>query len=174
MSNKKLIADDKENLLHEFEPEFNPLVEIGKRIGAKNLDVVMEVYGGQKPHIPMQHNFYASLEREQRNEEMRNKFTGNNYGQLSMDFKLSLRQTRIIVDKKRREYKRSQENMKPIKSSEAVYDEIKTLADRHLIPMHQVLTVMHDFISEFHQVEFYKMLSDEFGEQTQMNMDEAA
>ena len=173
MSSKKLVNDDKENLLHEFDPEFNPLVEIAKRIGAENFDVVMEVLGGQKPHIPMQHNFYASLEREQRNEEIRNKFEGNNYGQLSVEFGLSLRQTRIIVDKKRKEYKRGHENMRPIKASESAYDEIHLLSDRHQIPMHKVLSVMHDFISEFHQPEFYKLLSDEFGEQLEI-MDKAA
>jgi len=174
MSKTKLVDDDKENLLCEFDPEFNPLVEIGKRIGAKNLDVVMEVLGGQKPHIPMQHNFYESLGRELRNEEMRDKFTGNNYGQLSVEFNLSLRRTRIIVDKKRREYKRAQENMKPIKASESVYGEIRVLSERHQIPMHKVLTAICDFVFEFHQAEFYEILCDEFGEQLQIMMDEAA
>lgn len=173
MSNNEQITKEKD-LLGEFESEFNPLVEIGQRIGAENLNVVMEVLGGQKPHIPMQHNFYAGLEREQRDQTMRKQFEGNNYGQIAMEFGLSLRQTRIIVDKKPREYSRGNETMKPVKANEAVYDEIKKLADLHQVPMHKVLFHFHDFIFEHHQDAFLNMLNDEYGQQLQMIVDEAA
>lgn len=101
-------------LLGKFTDEFNPLVELGQRIGATALNGVLDVLGGLKPHIPTQDNFWQGLQRVVRDEEIRVKFNGNNYEQLAIDYELDPRQVRRIVNTQTKTY-RTPEKLKAVK-----------------------------------------------------------
>jgi len=89
--------DDKA-LLDMFDEGHSDLVELAKLIGLDGMRAVMQVYAGQKPHIPQYDNFINGLQRTARNNEMCNRFTGDNHGQLALEYKLDESQVRRIVN----------------------------------------------------------------------------
>lgn len=95
--NAQALSQRRDDLLGNFSDEHSDLVALGKRIGAEALQAVLEVFGGQKPHIPSAEDFWARLDREVRNERIRANFRGNNYAELAMAERLDERQVRRIV-----------------------------------------------------------------------------
>lgn len=95
-------SDERARVLEHFSPEHSPLIEIGQRIGPDALNAVLEVLGGQKPHIPKAETFWASLEREIRNERIRARFMGNNHQELADESGLDVRQIYYIVHGRQR------------------------------------------------------------------------
>lgn len=91
------MADDKKALLAQFGDDYSPLVELIRRLGPEQGEVVLEVLGGTKPHIPTAVNFWGSLSREVRDEMIRVRFRGNNLAELISEFGLSERQLRYIL-----------------------------------------------------------------------------
>lgn len=164
---------DLDALLNAFGIEFHLLIEVGQAIGAENLNKMMNVLGGQKPHIPTEQNFWGLLEREQRNEQIRAKFKGNNYEQLASEFDLSPRQVREVIHVNRRRAPRKAEKMRPVKCKMGMYNALFMLSRKHNAPMHQVLMVAWQLIQDHHAAEFSKRLRHEFGEQLTL-IDEAA
>lgn len=86
-----------DDLLARFTPEFSPWVAIGQRIGADALCCVMEELGSQHVHVPTPEYFHGHLFRAIRDDDIRSRFRGNNYDELSDDYGLSPRQIRRIV-----------------------------------------------------------------------------
>lgn len=74
------------------------LVQLGKQIGADNLNRVLSVLGGRNVYVPTGEQFWKGLYREIRNEEMRAKFRGNNIKELALEYDLDERQVRRIVN----------------------------------------------------------------------------
>ena len=89
----------KDDLLSSFSDEHSDLVALGQRIGAANLQAVLEIFGAQKAHMPSPKDFWALLERELRNERIRAAFRGNNYAEIALVEGIKERQVRRIVHK---------------------------------------------------------------------------
>lgn len=86
-----------DQLLASFSPDHSPWVALGQDIGGQALQRVLEHVGGTKPHVPMPDSFRADLVREIRDTDIRARFNGTNYDELSADTGLTPRQIRRIV-----------------------------------------------------------------------------
>lgn len=96
-SNENLSKDERFELLGMFAEEYHPLVALGHRCGLTAMETVMDLLGGEKPHIPTSANFWRHLTLTARDEEIRLRFVGNNYRELAMDYGLDERHVRRIV-----------------------------------------------------------------------------
>lgn len=105
----------KQQLLEAFDPQYSPLVELGHELGPEVLERLLRKMGGQKPHIPSPENFWGNLEREVRDQRIRDRFRGNNYAELALEHDLSERQVREIVKSSPRNYKRPPDPRVPVK-----------------------------------------------------------
>jgi len=143
----------KQELLTEFDADFHPLGRLGLDLGTDAIDKLLAEYGGQKPHLPMPENFWGLLARESRDTKIRDEFKGNNHEQLAVDFQLSERQVRTIVNGTGKHYIRPKENNKPIKCPSDQHKAIAILAEQHDVPMHAVLGVILKSALELPQVE---------------------
>lgn len=129
---------EKKRLLERVSPDFDPLVELAALIGLDGIEAVMGVYGSQKPHIPRPLSFWHKLARAVRNDEIRDRFNGRNYGELAAEYSgflglgtLGERQVREIVHaspKKRSQ--RGREDSSPVKVRRPRYGEIAALAQQ--------------------------------------------
>lgn len=90
---------DEAELLSAFDPAHSPLVELGQRIGPEALNCVLEVLGGEKRHVPTRENFWASVQREIRDQEIRARFNGRNLHQLADEYHLHWRMIYRIVSR---------------------------------------------------------------------------
>lgn len=135
-------STDQAKLLEIFDDDFSEMVALGKRIGPAALNSLLEIFGGQKPHIPTVHAFWRSLEVTVRNEEIRARFRGNNLRQLVLEYELSERQLRNIVAGER--YVRPPLSAPPrsFKLSEARASQVQALAEGH----HMTLRAMHEIL----------------------------
>lgn len=86
-----------DQLLENFTPEHSSWVAIGKRIGGEALEVVLDELGGQHTHVPTAEYFRAALFRTIRDADIRARFRGTNYDELSTDYDITPRQIRRIV-----------------------------------------------------------------------------
>jgi hypothetical protein len=90
---------DEAELLSAFDPDHSPLVELGQRIGPDALNCVLEVLGGEKRHVPTRENFWAAVQREIRDHEIRARFNGRNVRQLAAEYGLHWRMIYRIVSR---------------------------------------------------------------------------
>lgn len=157
----------KQKLLIEFDDDFHPLVRLGLESGTDFIDKLLAEYGGQKPHLPMSENFWNMLARNSRDTKLRSQFKGNNHEQLAIDFELSERQVRTIVNGTGKNYARAKENNKPIKCPINQHTAIVALAEHYGVPMHAVLGVVLKTALALPQVEH--ALSEAFAS-TQLDM----
>jgi len=181
MLNKNLNNDSLTELLKSAGDNYDPMVELGQRIGPDNLNAVMEVFGSQKPHIPVQDSFWTRLLRDERNRKIRQEFNGRNYTELADKYSgyqglgtLGERQVREIVHGEAKTYKRPPESMKPVKVKPEVYNEIAKLAEKHHVPMHQILLHAWLHLMAKDGANFMRELRERYGEQQGMDIDEAA
>lgn len=126
-------------LLAEFSDEYNELVAFGKQHGVEALDALLELLGGQKPHIPMRDNFWTGLQREIRNRSLRERFNGRNYGQLAMEEHISEREVRRIIHSEERKYAPKETAPRPMKVSASHHDRICDLAERCNLSLYDML-----------------------------------
>ncbi len=131
-----------------FDDEYNSLVAFGHRCGVNALDDLLQILGGQKPHIPTPRNFWVTLQREARDEEVRTRFRGNNYEQLAMEYELSERQVRRIVNNEPRCYAKP----KPVRSTLSVRSEhhqrLANLSTALNVPLRVVVDVALAIVCE--------------------------
>lgn len=94
-----MIADDTplDDLLVHFSPDHSAWVSVGHRIGGSALATLLEELGGTNLHVPTLEHFRLALWRRLRDEDIRARFRGNNYHEISADYGLSPRQIRNIV-----------------------------------------------------------------------------
>ena len=88
---------DVQQLLECFDAGWSPWVDLGQRIGVEALREVMEVFGGQKPHVPQFQEFTRKLTLEVRDRESRAKFHGDNYDELAGAYGIDPRHVRRII-----------------------------------------------------------------------------
>ncbi len=119
-------------------------VTIGKEIGARNLLVVLDLLGGQKPHVPYASSLVHRLERAYRDRSIRRRYTGNNLEVLAQDFHLSTRQIREIVRTRPRTWPRRPDPMRPAKLTETKHNTIADFADCLGVPQCRALDVLLD------------------------------
>ena len=119
---------DKEALLAATDSDSDPFVELGRAIGVDGLDAVFDIFGGFKPHIPYASSFWGRLERAQRNDEMRAKFTGHNHAALAAEYAMSEGQIRAIVNGRKHPKRRPPERAKAAKLTQSHYDAIAQIA----------------------------------------------
>jgi Mor family transcriptional regulator len=84
-------------LLEHFGDDYSDMVDLARRVGPDVMDVVLEVLGGQKVHVPYRAAFWSRLERELRDAAIRQRFRGNNHVELALAYGLSPRQIARIV-----------------------------------------------------------------------------
>ncbi len=156
----------KQSLLDCFDEDYNQLVELAREIGVDNVDAVLRTFGGQKPHIPMPENFWDGLQRELRDREIRAKFRGDNYAELAIEYHLTERRVRQIIDGNDKNYKRQQPSMNTAKIAAAEYASLVRLASHYQVPVHSVLTVV--FREGIKQPAVQQVLNDAFGQQAQL------
>lgn len=159
---------DKTDLLSKFDKEYNSFVRIGQAIGPAALGVVLAEFGGQKPHIPTESNFYNNLFREVRNEEIRAKFDGRNYEQLSITYGLCEKQVRTIIHSQAKQYAKPKDNHQTVKISSTHHEALTDLADRHACTMHHVVSLLLDMALQ--SPELCERLRAEFGEQERLEV----
>lgn len=135
----RLASEDKAQLLERFSDEYSPLVKLAKAIGPEGIDRLLLELGGSKPHIPTPGNFWSLLAREARDEEIRARFTGNNYAQLSMEYGLCERQLREIMAASHRKYVRLPEPKKTVHVPDTHYQGYADLAAAYGVPVRRVL-----------------------------------
>lgn len=181
MLNKNLNNDSLTELLASVEDDNNQFAELGRRIGPDNLNAVLEVFGSQKPHVPTPDSFWARLLREERNAKIRQEFNGRNYAELAEKYSghrglgtLSERHVREIVHGHTKTYKRPPESMKPIKAAPEVYNEIAQLAEKHHVPMHQILLHAWLHLMAKDGAGLLRELRERYGEQQGIDLDKAA
>jgi Mor family transcriptional regulator len=95
---------DEQMLLEKFSPDhprYGQLIELGRRLGAAGLNELMEMWGGEKKHIPEAATFWEKLFREVRNEEIKAKFNGRNYDSLAEEYQMDVRSMYRIIHNKR-------------------------------------------------------------------------
>ena len=68
-------------------------VSFGEETGARIMTILFEVLGGLRVTIPT----ITQVEIQERNRQIRNKFTGQNYESLAASWGLSVRQVRRII-----------------------------------------------------------------------------
>lgn len=159
---------DKQALLEKFGDEYNPFVAIGKLIGPDALGVVLRELGGQKPHVPTDENFYSSLCREARNKDMRAQFTGDNYGQLALDYDLTERMVRKIINTPKKSYARPPEAKVSAKLSLANGEAVADFAERFGVTNFAVLDVI--VAQALAHCDIEGVLRERFGEQVALDM----
>lgn len=76
----------------------NPFVELGKQIGPENLTLVLAALGGKNVYVPTPDGFWGQLVKEVRDTEIRARFKGNNLRELSLEYQMSERHLRRIVN----------------------------------------------------------------------------
>jgi len=76
----------------------NPFVALGKQIGAEQLEAVLAALGGKNVYVPTPESFWRELYRDIRDAEIRSRFKGNNTRELSLEYQLSERHVRRIVN----------------------------------------------------------------------------
>lgn len=117
-----------------------PLVELGQRLGVEGLEVVLEVLGGLKPHIPQAQHFWGRLWREHRDAQIRAAFDGRNYEALAQRFDLDVRYLReIIHHRHRRHAPRPQEAKRPVKVCAEIHETVGAVAAREGVSMGEAL-----------------------------------
>lgn len=126
-------------LLDQFSPDYNDLVAYGQMHGVEALNGMLDILGGQKPHIPMRGNFWAGLAREIRDEEIRARHNGRNYQQLGLEYDLDERQVRRIVHREPRRYAQTGAPPRPMKVRESHHRQITRLAERYQRSLFDVL-----------------------------------
>lgn len=177
LKRKQEIVTDINDMLTMFDDEYSPTVALGKVIGAEKLALVMEEFGGQKPHIPTLENFHDTLARELRNTKMRKLFHPRDYGydRLAREFSgfmglstLSERHVREIVHAHQRTYKRKPEKFKPVKLHETYHQKIAEHADSYSVSMATVLQEIIDIAMKSEDVR--KRLDAKFGRQMKMEV----
>lgn len=124
-------STEQAELLERFDDDFSEFVALGKRIGPVALNELLEVFGGQKPHIPKANSFWRSLEVTVRNETIRTQFRGNNIEQLALEYELSERQLRNIVAGPRYVRYPTREPPRSLKLSEARFAHVQQVAARN-------------------------------------------
>jgi len=130
-------------ILSKFDPDYNQLVELGHEIGVEKLNAVLEIFGGEKPHIPMTKNFWAGLERNARDDQIRLDFKGNNHKELADREGLKERQIRNILESKPKKYKRPEFVLQSCKLQPDDHDTITALANEFCgAAMHEILHVI--------------------------------
>lgn len=117
------------DLLEQFDPEYNDLVAFAKECGPEALNKLLARLGGLKVHIPRPENFWHGLWRHIRDQDMRARFDGRNYGTLAVEYGISEREARRIIHKPARQYSKSQRR-RPIQIPEKLYQEICEIAQR--------------------------------------------
>jgi len=122
---------EKSEILNCFTDDFNPMVFLAKAAGADVAERFMEYCGGTKPHIPTKGNFWQSLETQVRDETIRTRFNGENYGQLALEYELSDRHIRNIVHKEQRPQFRQVDNAKALRFRPDVVETLNQVAARY-------------------------------------------
>lgn len=142
-------AKTKALLLQAVGPEHSDLTLLGARAGTEALDILMDILGGLKVHIPSPVKFWSGLAREIRNGKMRAEFNGSNYAQLAAAYSnfmglphLSSRHVRHIVHKPARRTKQKTERYRPIKIENELHARIASMAQRYGATLHHALGVI--------------------------------
>ncbi len=84
-------------LLEHFSADHSAWVDLGLDIGASALCRLMDRLGGTKTHVPTLESFVAQLTREMRDQDIRARFNGLNYDELSSEYGIGPRHIRRIV-----------------------------------------------------------------------------
>lgn len=92
--------NDQSRLLAQFGPQHSKLVDLAHTLGVDGINRVLDTFGGEKVHIPTRDAFWDGLYRNVRDETIRAQFRGNNLGELAIEYRLTERQVRNILDKK--------------------------------------------------------------------------
>lgn len=137
-------SDDHLELLGQFSADFHPLVELGQRIGPEALQALLEVLGGEKPHIPKPETFWASLRREVRNEQIRSAFRGN-YTETGEQFGITGTQIRRIIEGARCRRPKSPHRECTVKIADEHMARIEAFAREHDVSLREALdTLLQD------------------------------
>jgi len=156
-------------ILSEFDPEYNQLVELGHQIGVEKLNTVLDIFGGEKPHIPMAKNFWAGLGRRVRDNQIKMDFKGNNHKDLAAEHGLKERQIRNILESKNKTYKRPEYILQSCKMQPDDHDIITALTNEFCgAAMHDIL---HEVIKEaLKDSDLIKILNRKYGTQATLQL----
>ncbi|MBD3609364.1 MAG: hypothetical protein HUJ30_02340 [Gammaproteobacteria bacterium] len=88
-------------ILSEFSEEHSPLVRLAHRLGPLQFNMVLEEFGGEKPHFPTQDAFWKKLEREIRDRNICSELNGCNYSEVALKYGMCERNVRDIERKMR-------------------------------------------------------------------------
>jgi transaldolase len=160
-------------LLEHFDESYHPLVKVAKTAGIEAVQALLEEAGGTKPHLPTWENFQAILQREVRNEAIRDAFNGRNYDQLEMEYGLKERQLRQIIHGKPRNYQRHNEPSKTIKVSDEHHERLELLAEDYGSTVRAITDAVLTAALE-HKDVHAALRKACGGEQVRMALDEAA
>lgn len=130
-----------QDLLEQFDHEFNDYVAFAKEQGPEALNALLERLGGQKVHVPTLVNFWTGLQRQVRNEDMRARFRGNNYKQLAIEYGVSEREARRIIHCAPRKYSPKTPPHRPVKLPDWLHAELAEIVDREGVTFSKALEI---------------------------------
>jgi len=80
-------------------PMFDGLRALGEEFGFRAVEILLDEFGGTKPHHPSAQNFWGTLQRLARDRAICEKFDGrpDSYAELAAEFGLDPRQVRKIL-----------------------------------------------------------------------------